>query len=78
MCSDYFDLLVFHETEVEAMLRKLNLLEQVNKGEVRCVVCGKTITQENFGGVFKKQDRIFVVCDDLKCLGIARAHVEEH
>jgi len=77
MSSDYFDLVVFHETEIEAMLRKLNLLEEVNAGQVRCVICNKTITKENFGGVFKKENEIFVVCDDLKCIGNARSQVDE-
>jgi len=77
MSSDYFDLLVFHETEIEAMLRKLNLLEKVDAGEVKCAICNKTITKENFGGVFKKENKIFVVCDDLKCIGSARSQVGE-
>jgi len=77
MSQDYYDLLVFHEREVEALLKKLNLLEKVNAGQVMCVVCNKTITKENFGGVFKKENRVLVVCDDLQCVETARAQVDE-
>ena len=68
MSRDYFSLSVFHERESEAILKKLNLLEKLENGQVRCIVCNKTITLENFGGVLKKENRILIVCDDLECL----------
>ena len=53
--SDSHDLLVFHEKETEALLRRLGLLEQVISGQIKCIVCGKTITLENFGAIFDKK-----------------------
>ena len=68
MSHDSYDLVVFHESETEALLKKLNLLEEVDAGQVECAVCRKTITKGNFGGVLRKGDTILLVCDDLDCL----------
>ena len=65
---DSHDLLVFHESKSETLLRKLNILEKLNAGQVVCVVCGRAITKEDFGGLFRKENKIFLVCDDLECL----------
>lgn len=68
MSHDSYDLVVFHESETEVLLKKLNLLDEVEAGEVKCMVCHKTITKGNFGGVLRKGDTVLLVCDDLHCL----------
>jgi hypothetical protein len=31
-------------------------------------VCKKTISQENFGALFKKGSNIYVICDNPECI----------
>lgn len=58
-----------HDTDLVKVLRKLNMYEDIVKGKYRCFVCGKEITLENLGGLFKSRDgKINLVCNDMKCL----------
>jgi hypothetical protein len=66
--SDTHDLLVFHEKETEALIKRLGLLEQVASGQIKCAVCNKTITLENLGAIFREKDQTVLICDDMKCL----------
>jgi hypothetical protein len=66
--KEYYTLVVFHEREVEKMLSKLNLAEKVEKGEIKCAICGKTITKENLGAILRKNGDILIICDSVKCI----------
>jgi len=66
-------ILAFHERELETILSKLKLLEKIQKGEIKCIICGKTITKENFGALLKKGDNILIICDDPSCIEKARS-----
>jgi hypothetical protein len=68
-----FRLLVFHEDETEKILKKLNLLEKVKRGEIKCPFCGKPITKENLGAIWKKNGEIYLICEDLECISKAKA-----
>jgi hypothetical protein len=65
---DEHKLLVFHEKELKTVLLKLNLLEKIKNGKIKCFVCKKTITQENFGAFFKKGSKTYVICDNPECI----------
>lgn len=65
--SESYELKVFHEKELDQLLRKLDLLEKMRNGELKCAVCNKTIRLNNFGAVFKKGGKIYVVCEDARC-----------
>ena len=61
-----------HDTDLVKVLKKLGLYEGVVEGRYRCFVCGRRITLENIGGLFKSRDgKINLVCNDMKCLMIA-------
>jgi hypothetical protein len=66
-------ILAFHERELETILSKLKLLEKIQKGEIKCAFCGKTITQENFGALLKRGNNILIICDDPSCIEKARS-----
>ena len=61
-----------HDTDLVKVLKRLGLYEGVVEGRYRCFVCGRRITLENLGGLFKSRDgRINFVCNNMKCLMIA-------
>jgi len=58
-----------HDTDLIGVLRKLGLYEGVVEGRYKCFVCGRRITLENIGGIFRSKDeKINFVCDNIKCL----------
>jgi len=58
-----------HESDLVRVLKRLNLYEGVVEGRYKCFACGKEITLESMGGLFKGKDgNINFVCDDVKCL----------
>ena len=58
-----------HDVDLVKVLKKLGIYNDVVEGRCRCFVCGRRITLENLGGMFKSRDgRINLVCDDIKCL----------
>ena len=64
-----------HDTDLIRVLKKLGIYDDVVSGKFRCFICGKPITLENLGGMFKSRDgKIHLVCNDVKCL-LAAAEV---
>ena len=52
-----------HDDNLEALLKKLNLLEKINSGKVKCKFTGTTITLDNLHTIFPEEGTIKVVCD---------------
>jgi hypothetical protein len=50
------------------ILKKLGIYGDVAAGRLSCYVCGRHITMQNIGGIFKREGRIRLVCNDIKCL----------
>lgn len=73
MNSDEHRLLVFHERELQLVLEKLGLSKRINERKLRCSICGNVITETNFGAIFKKGNKIHIICDSLKCLEKVRS-----
>ena len=71
MNSGIFELKVFHEKELDQILRRLNLFGKLRDGELKCAVCNKTVDRGNFGGLYKKGGKLFIVCENVKCLAEA-------
>lgn len=67
--SDSYEFKVFHERELVQVLHNLSLLEDVRNGKLKCAICNKTITLDNFGAIFRKEGKIYVVCEDARCIG---------
>ncbi len=55
------------DKELETYLKRVGLWELFKSGELRCFVCGKVLTEENFGGVYEKGDEKKPFCNDPKC-----------
>jgi len=61
-----------HDVDLVKVLKRLGIYSGVIEGRYRCFVCGRKITFENLGGLFKSRDgKINLVCNDIKCLFVA-------
>ena len=58
------------DSDMDAFLESLGLLERLNTGQLQCAICGKKVTRENFFCVYADDSVIRVCCDDLQCYQI--------
>jgi len=59
--------------EVEGVLRKLGLYDDVANGRAHCFICGRKIDLSNIGGILMVDEAPVLVCDKPSC--IARAAI---
>lgn len=52
-----------HDNDLEALLKKLNLLEKINNGELKCKFTKVIITLENLYSIFPEEGTIKLVAD---------------
>jgi len=57
-----------HDTDLEKVLKKLGLYERLLRGELRCAICGRLLTSENLGGLYRENREIKLVCERIQCL----------
>lgn len=57
-----------HDSDLERILKKLGLYEKLVKGELRCAVCGRSLTFENLGGLYRENGEVKLVCNRVECL----------
>ncbi len=57
-----------HDSDLERVLRKLGLYEKLVRGEFRCAVCGRPLTLENLGGLYRENGEVKLVCNRIECL----------
>ena len=60
-----------HDNDLVKILKRLNMYECVVEGKCRCFACNREITLDNLGGLFKKNGKIHLVCNNIRCLLIA-------
>jgi hypothetical protein len=60
-------ILTVHEDNLEALLDKLGVLEDLKKGELRCAFCGGKLTKENLECIFNKDGKLGLCCEKLDC-----------
>jgi len=66
------EVLAFHEQNLEEVLQRLELLDSFRNGKLRCSVCNRVLTKENFGCIYPEDNDIKVCCSNLKCLNEIR------
>lgn len=66
-CNMEKRILAVHEKDLDAFLKSLGLLEALEKQELKCALCGSTITKENFLCVYPENGEIKVCCNELEC-----------
>jgi hypothetical protein len=62
------EIIAVHKQKLEEFLRELELWEPLLKGELKCVVCGATITKDNIGFIIPLCEKIVLCCANLECI----------
>jgi len=66
------EILAFHEQNLEEVLQRLELFDDFRNRKLRCSVCNRILTKENFGCIYPEDNDIKVCCSNLKCLNEIR------
>jgi len=61
-------ILAVHKRKLKTFLEKMELLEPLENGELRCAVCGATISLDNIGLIVPSGNNILVCCSGPECL----------
>ncbi len=48
-------------------LEKIEYLDKIEKGEVKCAICGKVIKLNNLSLIIEEEGDYKFICDDFKC-----------
>ena len=64
-----------HDVDLERVLRRLGLYDKLIRGELRCAICGRPLTLENLGGLYKEGGQVKLVCNRIECLAEAARRV---
>lgn len=62
-----------HELDLDELLKNLGLLEPLDKGELKCSICGKDISRENLGCFYAGENEVKVCCANTECFEKAMA-----
>lgn len=57
-----------HDSDLEDVLKKVNIWEDVNASKVKCRFCDKVITLDNLYAFFAQGQKICVVCNEPTCV----------
>jgi hypothetical protein len=68
MTKEKPEILAVHKQKLEQFLRELELWEPLIKGELKCVVCGTTITIDNIGLIIPSGEDIEFCCSNPDCI----------
>ena len=60
-----------YEEDLQKVLEKLGVLQDILQDKVRCFICEKKITLDNFGGIVKIRGNLKIVCDNPACIETA-------
>lgn len=66
-----------HDDDLIALLKSLNLLEKIKKGEVKCKFTREVITVDNLHSIFPEEGTIKVVCDTPKAIKSLSEYINE-
>lgn len=57
-----------HDVDLVRVLRRLGLYDALTRGELVCSICGRKLTLDSLGGVYKEGKSVKLVCDRIECL----------
>lgn len=63
--------------EVLKFLEEKGLREKLERGELRCAVCGEVLSEKNIGAVRVAKGRVVLICNKVECLTKASAEALE-
>jgi hypothetical protein len=56
-----------YEDDIKPVFKKLGLWKPLKRGEIKCAICGTTITKDNFSAMKKINGEIKMICDKGTC-----------
>ena len=56
---------------IEGILQKLGIYDEVMNKKIKCFICGKTLTINNIGGILMVDNKPVLVCDKPSCIAKA-------
>ena len=69
---------VVHDNDLIDLLKKLNLFEKIQKGELRCKFTDTVITIQNLHSIFPESGSIKLVCDSPQAIKKLSEYINEH
>lgn len=66
-----------HDDDLEALLSKLNLLDKVKNGMVRCKFTKEIITLDNLHSIFPEEGSIKLVCNSPEAIKLLSEYINE-
>ncbi len=60
--GETFTIKAVHDSDLKPVLKKLGYWDKLQKGELKCKTCGKTITFDNLAGMKKEKGEIVFYC----------------
>ncbi len=71
------DLNAVHDNDLEALLAKLNLLDKIKEGKIKCKFTDEIITLENIHSIFPESGTIKVVSDNPEAIKQLSDYINE-
>ena len=56
-----------HDADFDDLLDSLGILDQLESGQLRCGICQKKVTRENFYCVYAERGEVKVCCAGIQC-----------
>lgn len=66
-----------HDNDLEVLLIKLNLLEKINRGELKCKFTKEIITLENLHSIFPEEGTIKLVSDSPEAIKLFSEYIND-
>lgn len=66
-----------HDNDLEALLTKLNLLDKIKGGELKCKFTKEIITLDNLHSIFPEEGTIKLVSDSPEAIKLLSEYINE-
>ena len=66
-----------HDDDLEGLLSKLNLLDKIKQGKIKCKFTDTTITLDNLHSIFPEEKTIKVVFDSPEAIKLLSEYINE-
>ena len=65
MTKEKITIHAFHESEMEKLFKKLGIWNKFTNGKMHCIICKKTLTEDNFGALVPYKGEVEGACDGI-------------
>ena len=64
----YQTLKTVHENDIDRLLSKYGLLEQLNKKEIKCAFCNNVVAKDSIYSFYRELNSIKIICSQRDCV----------